>query len=328
MNLSRPRLFSLRVLPLRVPTPAALCATLATAALALVALRGEPARAQAPEASFKIDVRLVRLLVTVKNAAGEMIGGLNREDFAIKDENVAQQIAVFERQTAQPLSVAVLVDISASTAKDLRVETTSISRFLRALVSEGNPKDAVSLYAFNDATTMLAPFTRRIAQIEDRLKMLKSESGTALYDAVYLSTRDLRDREGRHVIICVSDGGDTVSLKKYRDAIESLQRADTVMFPIVIVPISNPAGRNTGGEHALETLAASTGGRAYYATVGEDLDKTFGEILRNLRTQYLIGYYPRGVDADPGFHTVHVELPEKKDFKVSARSGYYADSGR
>jgi len=283
----------------------------------------------AQQPSFKIDVRLVRLLVTVKTAAGDLVGLLNRADFTVQDDGVVQDISVFEHQTAQPLSVTLLIDTSSSTGKDLRYETASITKFLSALVQEGNPDDAVSLYTFNWQVTLLNSFTRRISRIEDNFKTLHPEGGTSLYDAVYLSSRELRDRDGRHVIVAVSDGGDTTSSKKYPDALDAALKADAVFYPIVVVPITNDAGRNTGGEHALETLAASTGGRAFYPSVGASLDRAFAEILRDLRTQYLIGYYPRGVVAgDAHFHAVRVGLPGRRDLRVSTRTGYYGEVSR
>ena len=98
---------------------------------------------------IRVDVNLVRILATVKNVAGELVGSLHKEDFTIRDNGAAQQIAVFERHTEQPLSVALLVDISGSTAKELKYELESVSRFLKALFAEGNPQDSVALYSFN-----------------------------------------------------------------------------------------------------------------------------------------------------------------------------------
>jgi len=301
----------------------------ASRALRYLALFLGVATLGAQQPSFRVDVRLVRLLVTVKNAAGDLVGLLNRSDFTVQDDGVAQDIAVFEHQTAQPLSVAVLVDTSASTGKDLRYETASITKFLNALVQEGNPDDSVSLYTFNWQVTLLNSFTRRTSRIEENLKTLHPEGGTSLYDAVYLCSQQLHDRDGRHVIVVVSDGGDTTSSKKYRDALDAAQNADAVFYPVVVIPITNDAGRNTGGEHALETLAGSTGGRAFYPSVGDSLDRAFEEILRDLRTQYLIGYYPRGVIAgDTHFHAVRVELPKRRDLRVSTRTGYYGEVSR
>jgi Ca-activated chloride channel family protein len=277
----------------------------------------------AQEPSFKIDVQLVRLLVTVKNPDGDLIGSLESRDFDLFDSGVKQDISVFEHQTNQPLSVTLLIDTSGSMDKDLKVATGSLAKFLNALVKEGNPDDAASLYSFNDQVTLLNSFTRRLTRLEDSLKPLKADAGTSLYDAIYLSTSALRSRDGRHVIVVVTDGGDTTSTKKYSDARDAAQKADAVFYPIVIVPITNPAGRNIGGEHALETLAESTGGRSFYPTV-EQLDRTFSDILRELRTQYLIGYYPHGPTAGDGkFHRIRLELPQRSDLRISTRTGYY-----
>lgn len=299
-----------------------------TAALALwVVAAGVIALAQsAPESdpTFKINVRLARQLVTVKNAAGDLIGSLNREDFTVIDNGVKQEIAVFDRQTAQPLSITLLIDSSFSTAKDLREERASFKKFLDALLRQGNTEDAASLYSFSGQVTLLNAFTRRIARIEQSLDQLVAEPGTSMYDALYLSTSELNRREGRHVIVAVTDGVDTTSKKKYRDALQSVLNAEAVLYPIVIVPITNPAGRNTGGEHALETLAQSTGGRTFYPLIGAQLDETFDQILRDLRTQYVIAYYPKGVAAGRNsFHRIRIEVPARKDLRISTRTGYY-----
>jgi Ca-activated chloride channel family protein len=305
---------------------ASILRTILTRAALFTALLAGAGVVVAQEPIYRVDVRLVRLLVTVKNAAGDLIGSLDRRLFNLTDNGVPQEIAVFERETAQPLSVTLLVDTSGSTGKDLKYETTSINKFLGAFIEEGNPQDAVALYTFNWQVTLLNSFTRRIRRIEDNLKVLRSEGGTSLYDAVYLAAPDLRNRQGRHVIVVVTDGGDTTSAKSYRDAVESTQRADAVVYAIVVVPITNPAGRNTGGEHALEAMIDATGGRMFYPAVGAELDRAFVDILRDLRTQYLIGYYPRGVpQGDRNFHTVHVGLGQR-DLRVSTRTGYYGDS--
>ena len=295
-------------------------------ALLFLALAGAISAQEAP--IFKVDVQLVRLLATVKDAAGNLIGALEAKDFTVSDNGVQQEIAVFEHNTAQPLSVTILLDTSGSTAKDLKYETASVLKFLNALVREGNPRDAVSLYTFNYDVTLIHAFTRRLSQLENSLKFLRAEGGTSLYDAVYLAASPLRSREGRHVFVAITDGGDTTSAKKYQDALDAAQKADAVFYPVVVVPITNDAGRNTGGEHALETLAAGTGGRPFYPSVGTELDRVFAEILRDLRTQYLVGYYPHGVATDAKFHTVRLELARRPDLRVSTRAGYYGGVSR
>jgi len=292
-------------------------------------LAPEIVRAQAlgvPDApSFRVDVKLVRLLVNVKNSLGEVVGGLDAKNFRVFDSGIAQDIAVFERQTALPLSVSLLMDASGSTLIKLRYETTSAEKFLQALTNEGNPADAASLYSFNYDVTLMTSFTRRQSRLSSALRQLKPDGGTSLYDAIYLASHDLERRPGRHVIVVVTDGGDTTSSKKFRDALEAAHLADSVVYPILVVPISNDAGRNLGGEHALETIAEGTGGRVFTPAVGAELDAAFAQILRDLRTQYLVGYYPKNLPAEtPKFHTVRLEM-DRKDLRPSTRSGYYGD---
>lgn len=280
--------------------------------------------AAAQEPVFRADVRLVRVLATVRNAAGELVGSLSKDDFQVFDNGVEQEIAVFERQTVQPLSVMLLVDTSLSTAKDLRYETEAVSRFARAVFAEGNPEDAVALISFNYEVRLLASFTRRLERIEQEMRTLKPASGTSLYDAIYLASAELAGREGRRVMIVVTDGGDTTSTKRYHDALEALQRADAVLYAILVMPITNEAGRNVGGENALAGLAAGTAGRVFRPeAMGAAVDEAFRDILRELRTQYLLAFYPKGAPAGPGgFHRLEVRLPNP-DLRVNARSGYY-----
>lgn len=276
---------------------------------------------------FSVDVRLVRLLVNVKGPSGQLVGSLNKDEFTVYDCDVPQQIAVFERYTTTPLSVAVLVDTSGSTRKDWQTEVRSIDKFLRALFEEGNPRDMAALFTFNYDVTLQHDFTRNARTLEERLRFIRPEGGTSLYDAIYHAGDELQRRDGRHVIVLVSDGGNTTSSKAYKDALESAQRADAVIYPIVVVPIANDAGRNLGGEHALETLAESTGGRWFGAGLN-DLDRTFVKILEDLRAQYMLGYYPSNLPpGTPKFHTVRVDL-KRTDLRAQTRTGYYGDGSR
>ena len=275
---------------------------------------------------IRVNVRLVRMLVTVKDANGQLIGSLNKNDFTVLDNGVKQDIAVFERQTEQPLSVAMLVDTSASTGIELRYELDSVSRFLKALIGEGNPDDTVALYSFNWQVTLHSSYTRRFARLDQTLKQLKSEGGTSLYDAIYLASRELEYRDGRHVMVLVTDGGDTTSTKDFHQALEAAQRADAILYPVLVVPITNPAGRNIGGENALTTLSAGTGGRVFTPSLGAQLDKAFDDILRELRTQYLIGYYPRNIPPTKDrFHNLKVNV-QSPSLRVLTRSGYYGEA--
>jgi len=292
----------------------------------LLVAAGLTALVWAQDPIIRVNVRLVRMLVTVKDASGQLISSLNKSDFGLSDNGVPQDIAVFERQTEQPLSVSLLVDSSASVGIELKYELDSVSKFLKAMLGEGNPDDAVALYSFNWQVNLLRSFTRRYLQLDQRLRMIKAEGGTSLYDAIFLASRDLEDRHGRHVMVVVTDGGDTTSIKSFHQALEALQLADTVLYPILVVPITNDAGRNIGGENALTTFAAGTGGRVFTPSSSAELDRAFSDILRELRTQYLIGFYPKDVPPTKDrFHTLKVNV-QGRNLRVLTRSGYYGDS--
>ena len=284
-------------------------------------VKPRPKDLEAP--TFSAQVNLVRILTTVRDSSGAIVANLGKTDFSIQDSGVDQKIAVFERNTSLPLSVAILVDTSGSTQSSLPYERQSIRRFLGTLIGAGNADDAFELFSFNWRTNLEVDFTRNAKRGDVALKSLHGDGGTSLYDALFLASDTLADREGRHVMIIVTDGGDTTSYKKYHDALAAAQQVDAVVYPIVVVPVSADAGRNLGGEHALSTLADSTGGRAFSPQGAVELDRVFNEIVQELRTQYLLGFYPQNVMQQPrSFHSVKVRA-RTADLHVASRSGYY-----
>ena len=276
--------------------------------------------------TFKTSVSLVRIIASVKNKAGELVGSLKAEDFEIFDNGARQEVAVFSRQTEQPLSIALMVDTSGSTAKELKYEGESASRFLHALFTEGNPEDAVALYTFNYDIRLEHDFTHNFAALERPLKTMHGEASTSLYDAVFFAARSLENRQGRKAIIVVTDGGDTTSSRDLKAALKAAQLADAVIYAVVVMPITNDAGRNIGGENALTIMAQGTGGRTFLPVIGKELDKAFGDIISELRTQYLLGFYPHDapLKKDP-FHKLEVRM-KSAELRVSARNGYYGEA--
>lgn len=278
------------------------------------------------DVTIRVKVQLVHLLVTAKDAAGNLVGNLTQDDFKVSDNGTPQRIAVFERRTEQPLSVSLLIDNSGSTAKDLKYEVDSVSRFVKALFEGGNEKDRAALYSFNYQVVKQTAFIRQPNPIDHALRQLKGEAGTSLYDAIYLASDELYGREGRHVMVIVTDGGDTTSGKDFHAALEAAQRADVVIYPLLVVPVEADAGRNVGGENALTTLSAGTGGRVQLPTVGSSLDHAFEQILNELRTQYFLAYYPKDMPLQRDhFHHISVEM-RRPGLRISTRSGYYGDS--
>ncbi|HLN00242.1 MAG TPA: VWA domain-containing protein [Bryobacteraceae bacterium] len=277
-------------------------------------------------ADIRVDVNLVRVLTTVKDPAGQLVGSLPKEDFTILDNGVPQEISIFDRRTEQPLSIALLIDTSGSTAKDLKYEVDSITRFLHALFNEGNPQDAVALYSFNYETTLQAYFTHNPSTLEHRLRLLHGDAGTSLYDAIFLTSRELEGREGRHIMVIVTDGGDTTSTKDFHAALEAAQLADAAIYPVLVVPIPTDAGRNVGGENALTTLSLGTGGHVFLPTLGAEMDQAFTHLIQDLRTQYLLAYYPKDVPLTKNrFHHLEVRV-RNPQLRVLARNGYYGEA--
>jgi Ca-activated chloride channel homolog len=276
--------------------------------------------------TIRVDVRLIRVFTSVRNTSGELVGNLGKEDFLLSDNGVPQQITLFERSTAQPLNVAVLLDISASVAKDLKYEVEASLRFARSLLNEGNQDDVISLITFNHSVDLIAGFTRRLPRLENALKSLQTGAGTSVYDAIYLASEELEGRQGRKVMIVVSDGGDTASIKKFNDALIAAQRSQSAVYPILVVPIQNDAGRNRGGENAMQLIAERSGGRVLQPSSYERLSQSFDDILRDLRTQYLLGYYPKNVPSTANrFHRLEVQI-RRPGLRAQSRTGYYEET--
>jgi len=299
--------------------------------LSIVALLAALQAFPQEQASFNVDVRLVNVLTTVKNRQGVPTGELERENFSISVEGVPQEIAIFQRQTDRPLSVALLFDSSPSVGKELKFEQDASIKFIRSLLGAGaNPADRVAIYRFADFVDEIQDFTNSVPRLERALPMIRVHGGTSLYDALYLAAQRLERREGRKVIVVITDGDDTTSDIKFNDALRTVQLADAVVYAVVVVPITNDAGRNLGGENALKTMAAATGGVAFMQHSVQDLDGIFRQIERELRLQYLIGFYPRGVpEIANRFHRIELRV-DRPDLQVLARTGYFSgpEAGR
>jgi Ca-activated chloride channel family protein len=263
----------------------------------------------------------------VKDANGQLIADLEAEEFELTDNGVPQAIAVFEKRTEQPLSVSLLIDTSLTTAIRLKEERRSVERFLQALFASGNEQDQAALYAFNDEVVLLQEFSRDLPRFRRSLARLQASGGTSLYDALFLAADSISRRPGRHVVVVVTDGNDTTSRLKINRTIQRLQETDTVAYPIVVVPVEAHAGRSIGGENALQIIAQRTGGKVYAAALGMELDAVFSELLRDLRTQYLLGFYPRGAPpSKDGYHVLRLRT-KRPGLLVQTRSGYYGEAG-
>jgi Ca-activated chloride channel family protein len=292
--------------------------------LGLSATTGLPIELAAQDAPLRLDVKLVNVFVNVTDSTGSIVGELTREDFSVTEDGRPQQIAVFERQSELPLNLTLAIDTSGSVNKDRPVETDAARRFVRALM---RPQDQMSVLEFATEVRELTPFTNKVSVIDHGLDRLRGDFATALYDAIYLGSDRLGKKEGRKVLVLISDGGDTAKSTTYAQAREQALRNEVMIYSIIDVPIEASAGRDLGGEHALITLAEETGGKHFYASEG-GLDKAFAKVSEDLRTQYLIGYYPHNQEPGRIFHRLQVTIPRAAPnaFNIRYRTGYYADS--
>jgi Ca-activated chloride channel family protein len=280
-----------------------------------------------PSATFKVNVKLVNVFATVTNGGGAPVSSLKQEDFQVFEDGKAQQIAVFHRESELPLSIVVAIDTSLSTRGDQKLELESARRFAHAIL---RPIDGLSLFQFSEVVDQLTPFTADLHTIDRAINRVHSGAATALYDTLYLGSDALLARRGRKVMVVITDGGDTVSKTSYQEAVRAAQEAEVILYSIIIVPIENSAGRDTGGEHALIQLSRDTGGKYFYASGMSQLDAAFQQISDELRTQYLIAYYPNTRLADSDYRRIEIKVdpatknyPNPSDLSVRNRTGYY-----
>ena len=280
-----------------------------------------------PSSTIKVNVKLVNVFTTVTDGSGSPVSTLKQEDFKVFEDDTPQKIAVFHRESELPLSIVVAIDTSLSTRSDQKLELESARRFAHAIL---RPIDGLSLFQFSEVVDQITPFTSDVRVIDRAISRVRSGAATALYDTLYLGSDALLDRRGRKVMVVITDGGDTVSKVTYQEAVREAQQAEVILYSIIIVPIENSAGRDIGGEHALIQLSRDTGGKYFYASGLEQLDAAFRKISDELRTQYLIAYYPSARLADSDYRRIEIKVdPATKDYpnaaelQVRHRSGYY-----
>ncbi len=289
---------------------------------ALLALA--PLTLAAQQTTFHASVNLVNIFVNVTDKNGLIVGGLTRDDFAIFEDGRPQQIAIFEKQSEVPLNLTLAIDTSGSVQKDMSEEAGAAKRFAQAIL---RPQDQMSVLQFATTVHELTPFTNKLSVIDRGLHDLRGDWATALYEAICVGSDRLGPKQGRKVLVVISDGDDTAKTSTYADALEAALRSEVMIYSIIDVPIVASAGRDIGGEHALITLAEQTGGKHFYVDEG-GLDKAFARVSDDLRTQYLIGYYAHPKDPGANFHRVVVTIPRAApdEFNIRNKAGYYSDT--
>jgi Ca-activated chloride channel homolog len=240
---------------------------------------------------IRVNVNLVNVLVSVLDEKNRPAPDLPREAFQLFEEGVPQEINIFESETSQPLDLAIMIDASLSAHKEITFEQEAAAHFIRQVL---RPGDRLSVFSFDENVTQAAPFSDNVAALQAAVRRIPAGAGTSIYDAVLEGARALERRgdDRRRVIILVTDAGETTSRYDFDAARKAAVRSNTLLYTIVVRPIKSESGRNTAGEHALETMTDTTGGAMFYPDSAQELGAIFDRIDRELRTQYRLAYYP------------------------------------
>jgi VWFA-related protein len=324
------------------------------------------------EPKLSVDVKLVTVLATVQNKHGEIVNNLTKDDFVLEQDGHPQTIQNFKQESDLPLTLGLLVDTSMSQRHVLGEERDASYSFLDHVLRED--KDKAFVIHFDREVELLQDLTSSRQKLEASLGLLQEPeedrdnssasdpgsqgrgrrgAGTLLYDAVYLASDELmKKQQGRKAVIILSDGVDHGSKESLETAIESAQRADTLVYSILFGGEEGggggfgrphfggmgPYGGGGGGgrqrfpqqEHpdgkkVLERISKETGGHFFEVSKKQPIDQIYARIEQELRSQYSLAYYPEGADASPGYHRISLTT-KKSDLVVQARDGYY--SGR
>jgi VWFA-related protein len=294
--------------------------------------------------TFKVSVDVVNVFFNVKDKHGMLIPSLTKDQFQIFEDGQPQTIKYFSSESNQPLTLGILIDSSASQQRVLGMEQEVGSTFLSDVLGD---KDLAFVISFDVDVDLLQDFTNSRRELRDALYHAKINNGggggygppglgggpipnahpkgTLLYDAVYLASDEKLGHEvGRKAMVILTDGQDQGSQMTIKQAIESAQKADAIVYVLLIADRGfYGGGFGYEGDRDMKELCEQTGGRVI--EVGnkyEKLKQGFDEIQKELRSQYSIGYTPTNNKKDGTFRKV--EIKSKDNYKIQARRGYYA----
>jgi len=284
------------------------------------------ATAEEPDEQVHLNARLVNVFFTATDRRRAIVTDLRREEVRVFEDGREQEIFTFVRQTDLPLTIALLIDVSASQQYTLPEEKAAAARFIRSIVRPG--RDVVAIVAFRDEVRIIEDFTSTISRLEVALNRVRYVpptgrdprfGGTSLYDSIVLVARELlAEQPGRRTILLLTDGEDTTSLYRLHDAIAEALRVEATIYAIGIGDRYR-FGINSG---VLRRLTQETGGRAYFPKNARDLTRAFREIETELRSQYLVAYYPSDPTPNGRFRQIEIRVPTRKGLHIRHRRGY------
>lgn len=295
--------------------------------------RPTPTPTPEPDRPEVVNVRRVRLPITVTDKKKQFVSGLTQNDFLVMEDKIPQTIDSFtsEENNNLPLYVAVLMDTSPSTAAKLKFEQESAMNFIQTVVRPR--RDRVLFATFDHEVTLRQDFTDRLELLDKAVYAVKKTGEkTALWDAIWqFCDQKLRSVPGRRVMVVITDGDDTYSRADINDAIDIAQRTETTIFAIstkaglLSTVVGVEAGTVKGkSDKALDRLADETGGAAFFTGDMLSLERSLNTIAKELRAQYLITYRPTNDKYDGSYRKVDVKLTSRDGLKLRTKKGYKA----
>ena len=296
-----------------------------------------PQKRDPDDTPVRINSDLVTVLATVTPPAGAKAGLLTRDDFEILEDGVKQDVSDFARDSDTGLRMVMVFDTSLSVAPRIKFEQRAAARFFERVM---RPQDQAALFSVDTDVSVVLDFTSQVSQLTRATKLLRAKGATSLYDAIYLAAEYLKPTKGRHVIVLISDGGDTTSAKDLKAALAATHDADAVIYAVFTGNLSPSLNvQDLAAERALATLTTETGGEVYRPRINpavtdeqtddqsiKELDDAFERLAEQMRTQYLLGFYSTNEARDGKYRKLTVKV-KRAGFAVRARSGYYAPKG-
>ena len=286
--------------------------------------------------SIKIDVNLVNVAFSVRDAGGALMDGLPQDDFEVLEDSASQKIAYFAKSTDVPLTLGLIVDASDSQDHFEKQHEHDLDTFLKTVLG---PKDRAFLVGFGNHVRLVSDFSRSGDEMMQHWKEYEKHTdrfpelgpresrdlGTAFYDSIFYSIEDkLAKENGRRALLIFSDGEDNSSSHDMMTTIEEAQQTNVQLFALRYTQKEHGklTARNQYGIRVMDRIAKETGGMHFDA---QEVDSRtyFQRIAEELRTSYELGYYPSVATKDGTFHKIVVRV-KKPGLTVRTRTGYFS----
>ena len=293
------------------------------AACLSVALAAQQQQPQPPK--LRSGIELVSLNVSVTEAAGKYVTDLNQEDFEVFEDGAKQTISFFSRKQ-QPIALAVLLDTSNSMEEKLATAQEAAVGFAKRLQTD----DVAEVIDFSSQVRILQGFTNDASALEKAIRSTNADGSTALYNAIYISLKELRkiharteDEIRRQAIVVLSDGDDTSSLLPYEEVLDLAKRSETAIYTIGLRE-QRDGGRPSfkEAEYVLKQLAQETGGRSFFPTSVHELPKIYEQISQELSTLYSVAYSSKNSLRNGAWRRIVVRMA-KPGLIARTRLGYF-----